>query len=144
MSLNGSQIFSKAKDKGKDIRNPLKIAILGFEQAGKSAITTKLVTGFFLPEYDSENIYLVKHMLKTGDDQERFVDIIDAPSEQIKSDTQLRNEIFAWADAFIFVYDQFYKTTNLTLKSENYSKLDKAVNFRVNVLSVFKHFLAFR
>ncbi|XP_077196222.1 ras-related and estrogen-regulated growth inhibitor-like protein [Paroedura picta] len=83
--------------------NELKIAVLGSEGTGKSALTVRFLTRRFIGEYasDSECIY-TKHMCLDG--KQINLEIYDPCSQPRQGKLSLTDELH-WADGFVIVYD---------------------------------------
>ncbi|KAL8222269.1 UNVERIFIED_CONTAM: hypothetical protein K2H54_075287 [Gekko kuhli] len=83
--------------------NELKVAVLGSEGTGKSALTVRFLTRRFIGEYasDSECIY-TKHMCLDG--KQINLEIYDPCSQPRQGKLSLTDELH-WADGFVIVYD---------------------------------------
>ncbi|XP_053107274.1 ras-related and estrogen-regulated growth inhibitor-like protein [Hemicordylus capensis] len=83
--------------------NAMKLAVLGSEGAGKSAIIVRFLTGRFIGEYasDSECIY-TKHVCLDG--KQINLDIYDPCSQPRRGKLSLTDELH-WADGFVIIYD---------------------------------------
>ncbi|KYO36669.1 ras-related and estrogen-regulated growth inhibitor-like protein isoform X1 [Alligator mississippiensis] len=81
----------------------VKLAVLGSEGAGKSALTVRFLTRRFIGEYasNSECIY-TKHLCLDG--RQTHLEIYDPCSQPRKGKLSLTNELH-WADGFVIVYD---------------------------------------
>ncbi|XP_066490385.1 ras-related and estrogen-regulated growth inhibitor-like protein [Tiliqua scincoides] len=83
--------------------NEMKVAVLGSEGAGKSALTVRFLTRRFIGEYasDSECIY-TKHVCLDG--KQINLEIYDPCSQPRRGKLSLTDELH-WADGFVIVYD---------------------------------------
>ncbi|XP_020659868.3 ras-related and estrogen-regulated growth inhibitor-like protein [Pogona vitticeps] len=83
--------------------NEMKVAVLGSEGTGKSALTVRFLTRRFIGEYasDSECIY-TKHMCLDG--KQINLEIYDPCSQPRRGKLSLTDELH-WADGFVIVYD---------------------------------------
>ncbi|KAJ7329219.1 hypothetical protein JRQ81_015393 [Phrynocephalus forsythii] len=83
--------------------NEMKLAVLGSEGTGKSALTVRFLTRRFIGEYasDSECIY-TKHMSLDG--KQINLEIYDPCSQPRRGKLSLTDELH-WADGFVIVYD---------------------------------------
>ncbi|XP_003220829.1 ras-related and estrogen-regulated growth inhibitor-like protein [Anolis carolinensis] len=83
--------------------NEMKVAVLGSEGTGKSALTVRFLTKRFIGEYasDTECIY-TKHMCLDG--KQINLEIYDPCSQPRQGKLSLTDELH-WADGFVIVYD---------------------------------------
>ncbi|XP_040344722.1 ras-related and estrogen-regulated growth inhibitor-like protein isoform X1 [Neofelis nebulosa] len=83
--------------------NDVKLAVLGGEGTGKSALTVRFLTKRFIGEYASnfESIYS-KHLYLEG--KQLNLEIYDPCSQPKKAKFSLTSELH-WADGFVIVYD---------------------------------------
>ncbi|XP_069867940.1 ras-related and estrogen-regulated growth inhibitor-like protein [Dipodomys merriami] len=83
--------------------NGVKLAVLGGEGTGKSALTVRFLTKRFIGEYASnfESIYK-KHLCLEG--KPLSLEIYDPCSQPLKAKFSLTSELH-WADGFVVVYD---------------------------------------
>ncbi|CAK6443627.1 unnamed protein product [Pipistrellus nathusii] len=83
--------------------NDVKLAVLGSEGTGKSALTVRFLTKRFIGEYASnfESIYN-KHLCLEG--KQLNLEIYDPCSQPQKAKFSLTSELH-WADGFVIVYD---------------------------------------
>ncbi|XP_038597119.1 ras-related and estrogen-regulated growth inhibitor-like protein [Tachyglossus aculeatus] len=81
----------------------VKLAVLGWPGAGKTALTVRFLTRRFIGEYSSsiESVYS-KNLCHDG--QQLRLEIYDAGSQLQRGMLSLANELL-WADGFIVVYD---------------------------------------
>ncbi|XP_062990485.1 ras-related and estrogen-regulated growth inhibitor-like protein [Elgaria multicarinata webbii] len=89
--------------------NEMKVAVLGSEGTGKSALTVRFLTRRFIGEYasDSECIY-TKHMCLDG--KQINLEIYDPCSQPRQGKLSLTDELH-WADGFVVVYDISNRTS---------------------------------
>ncbi|KAG7172624.1 ras-related and estrogen-regulated growth inhibitor-like protein isoform X3 [Homarus americanus] len=87
------------KTEDKNNNGPLRVAVLGSRQVGKSALTVRYLTKRFIGEYRSDTDMLYKCVLQV-DGAPQSVEIMDtwASCDQ-SSDAHLQ-----WAEAFVVVY----------------------------------------
>ncbi|KAM9228803.1 ras-related and estrogen-regulated growth inhibitor-like protein [Dugong dugon] len=83
--------------------NDVKLAVLGGEGTGKSALTVRFLTKRFIGEYASnfESIYN-KHLCLEG--KQLNLEIYDPCSQRQKTQFSLTSKLH-WADGFVIVYD---------------------------------------
>nr|XP_020030136.1 ras-related and estrogen-regulated growth inhibitor-like protein [Castor canadensis] len=83
--------------------NDIKLAVLGGERTGKSALTVRFLTKRFIGEYASnfESIYN-KHLCLDG--KQLNLEIYDPCPQSQKTKFSLTSELH-WADGFVIVYD---------------------------------------
>ncbi|XP_059041925.1 ras-related and estrogen-regulated growth inhibitor-like protein isoform X1 [Mustela lutreola] len=100
--LDSSQ-YSSRRQEQEDKMNDVKLAVLGGEGTGKSALTVRFLTKRFIGEYASnfESIYS-KHLYLEG--KQLNLEIYDPCSQPQKAKFSLTSELH-WADGFVIVYD---------------------------------------
>ncbi|XP_037089713.1 uncharacterized protein LOC119110075 [Pollicipes pollicipes] len=80
----------------------VRIAVLGMQGVGKSAITVRYLTHRFIGEYKS-NTDMMYHQVIKLDGSTIKVDIIDV-STSVQSGALVHNNIRSWAEGFLLVY----------------------------------------
>uniref|UniRef100_A0A9J8B2Y5 small monomeric GTPase n=1 Tax=Cyprinus carpio carpio TaxID=630221 RepID=A0A9J8B2Y5_CYPCA len=95
--------------------NDIKVAVLGSEGVGKSALIVRFLTRRFIGEYasSSECIYR-KHMSIDG--RQLHLELYDPCSQPCEGKSTL-NEQIHWADGFVVVYDISDRSSFLTAKA---------------------------
>lgn len=90
---------------GSNPRFPLRVAVIGEEQVGKSALVTKLVSGRFISVYQSEEGHLIHHAIKSDNqNSDIYFDLLDYPYNLLHKSNDshlLLKEVIEWADAYI-------------------------------------------
>ncbi|XP_023663039.2 RERG/RAS-like b [Paramormyrops kingsleyae] len=95
--------------------NDIKLALLGREGAGKSALLVRFLTKRFIGEYASSSNFLY-HKRFSVDGRQLNLEVFDPCSQRVGSRCILE-EPLEWADAFIVVYDIIDRTSFLDAKS---------------------------
>ncbi|XP_023678558.2 ras-related and estrogen-regulated growth inhibitor-like protein [Paramormyrops kingsleyae] len=98
LSLYSPQRVGAAAD-----MNDIKLALLGSEGAGKSAILVRFLTKRFIGEYAS-NASSLYHKRFSIDGRQLNLEVFDPCSETVQSRC-ITEEPVEWADGFIVVYD---------------------------------------
>ncbi|XP_026534478.1 ras-related and estrogen-regulated growth inhibitor-like protein [Notechis scutatus] len=95
--------------------NGVRVAMLGSEGTGKSALTVRFLTKRFIGEYasDSECIY-TKHLCLDG--KQINLEIYDPCSQPRPGNLLLAHEL-QWADGFVVVYDISDRTSFVFAKA---------------------------
>ncbi|XP_059842879.1 ras-related and estrogen-regulated growth inhibitor-like protein [Hemitrygon akajei] len=83
--------------------NEIKIAVLGTEGVGKSALIVRFLTRRFIGEYASSSECIYKKRLSI-DGRQINLEIFDPCSQNLENKSSLIDQV-NWADGFIVVYD---------------------------------------
>ncbi|XP_039991075.1 RERG/RAS-like b isoform X2 [Xiphias gladius] len=95
--------------------NDIKLALLGSEGAGKSALLVRFLTKRFIGEYASSANYLY-HKRMSIDGRQLNLEIFD-PCSQSVSSRCIPEDPVNWADGFVVVYDISDRMSFLHAKS---------------------------
>ncbi|KAL3882464.1 hypothetical protein ACJMK2_028801 [Sinanodonta woodiana] len=85
-----------------------KIAILGYEVVGKSALSVRFLTKRFIGEYDHSAECKYKHSAIVDGENTAF-EILDTRS--LSGDCGAREDVLRWADGFMLVYSVVCRKT---------------------------------
>uniref|UniRef100_A0A8C1XYR3 small monomeric GTPase n=1 Tax=Cyprinus carpio TaxID=7962 RepID=A0A8C1XYR3_CYPCA len=95
--------------------NDIKVAVLGSEGVGKSALIVRFLTRRFIGEYASSSVCIYrKHMSIDG--RQLNLELYDPCSQPCEGKSTL-NEQIHWADGFVVVYDISDRSSFLTAKA---------------------------
>lgn len=95
--------------------NELKIAVLGSEGVGKSALIVRFLTRRFIGEYASSSECIYRKRLSV-DGRQICLELYDPCSQAREGKSALNGQIH-WADGFIVVYDISDHSSFLTAKA---------------------------
>ncbi|XP_041820183.1 ras-related and estrogen-regulated growth inhibitor-like protein [Chelmon rostratus] len=95
--------------------NELKIAVLGGEGVGKSALIVRFLTRRFIGEYASSSECIYRKRLSV-DGRQIYLELYDPCSQAREGKSALSSQIH-WADGFIVVYDISDRSSFLTAKA---------------------------
>ncbi|XP_018616849.1 ras-related and estrogen-regulated growth inhibitor-like protein [Scleropages formosus] len=95
--------------------NDIKLALLGSEGAGKSAVLVRFLTRRFIGEYASNTNSLYRKRLSI-DGRQLNLEVFDPCSQNVESRCILE-EPMEWADGFVVVYDISDRLSFLNAKS---------------------------
>ncbi|XP_056224271.1 ras-related and estrogen-regulated growth inhibitor-like protein [Seriola aureovittata] len=95
--------------------NDIKIAVLGSEGVGKSALIVRFLTRRFIGEYASSSECIYRKCLSV-DGRQVHLELYDPCSQACEGKSALNDQIH-WADGFILVYDISDRSSFLTAKA---------------------------
>ncbi|XP_040886273.1 ras-related and estrogen-regulated growth inhibitor-like protein [Toxotes jaculatrix] len=95
--------------------NEIKIAVLGSDGVGKSALIVRFLTRRFIGEYASSSEHIYRRRLSV-DGRQINLELYDPCSQACEGKSAL-NEQIHWADGFILVYDISDRSSFLTAKA---------------------------
>ncbi|KAM7377788.1 hypothetical protein PAMA_012941 [Pampus argenteus] len=95
--------------------NEIKIAVLGSEGVGKSALIVRFLTRRFIGEYASSSECLYRKRLSV-DGRQVNLELYEPCSQACEGKSPLNDQIH-WADGFIVVYDISDRSSFLTAKT---------------------------
>ncbi|XP_051248034.1 ras-related and estrogen-regulated growth inhibitor-like protein [Dicentrarchus labrax] len=95
--------------------NEIKIAVLGSEGVGKSALIVRFLTRRFIGEYASSSECIYRKRLSV-DGRQINLELYDPCSQSCEGKSTLNNQIH-WADGFVVVYDISDRSSFLTAKA---------------------------
>ncbi|XP_058479604.1 ras-related and estrogen-regulated growth inhibitor-like protein [Solea solea] len=95
--------------------NEIKIAVLGSEGVGKSALIVRFLTKRFIGEYASFSECVYRKCVSV-DGRQVNLELYDPCSQACEGNSALHNQIH-WADGFILVYDISDRASFLTARA---------------------------
>ncbi|XP_048838268.1 ras-related and estrogen-regulated growth inhibitor-like protein isoform X2 [Brienomyrus brachyistius] len=95
--------------------NDVKLAVLGSERVGKSALIVRFLTKRFIGEYASSTECIYRKRLSI-DGRQLNLELYDPCSQACEGKSNL-NEQMHWADGFVVVYDISDKSSFLAAKA---------------------------
>ncbi|XP_041935267.1 ras-related and estrogen-regulated growth inhibitor-like protein [Alosa sapidissima] len=95
--------------------NDIKVAVLGSEAAGKSALIVRFLTKRFIGEYASASECIYRKRLSI-DGRQQNLELYDPCSQPSEGKSTLSEQIH-WADGFVVVYDISDRSSFLTAKA---------------------------
>ncbi|XP_058629519.1 ras-related and estrogen-regulated growth inhibitor-like protein isoform X2 [Onychostoma macrolepis] len=95
--------------------NDIKVAVLGSEGVGKSALIVRFLTRRFIGEYASSSECIYRKRMSI-DGRQLNLELYDPCSQPCEGKSTL-NEQIHWADGFVVVYDISDRTSFLTAKA---------------------------
>ncbi|XP_036391727.1 ras-related and estrogen-regulated growth inhibitor-like protein [Megalops cyprinoides] len=95
--------------------NDIKLALLGSEGAGKSAVLVRFLTKRFIGEYASNANSLYRKRLSI-DGRQLNLEVFD-PCSQVEESRCILEEPVEWADGFVVVYNISDRTSFLNAKN---------------------------
>ncbi|KAA0193873.1 hypothetical protein HAZT_HAZT003113 [Hyalella azteca] len=101
---------------------PLRVALVGGNNVGKSALTVRFLTKRFIGEYRSDSDMLYRSVLSLSGSPQN-VELLDCSGKDLK------DEVLQWAEAFIVVYS----ITDKSSLDEGKSTLQKISSSRLEV-----------
>ncbi|KAG7454458.1 hypothetical protein MATL_G00259930 [Megalops atlanticus] len=95
--------------------NDIKLAVLGSEGVGKSALIVRFLTRRFIGEYASSSECIYRKRLSI-DGRQLNIELYDPCSQPCEGKSSLNDQIH-WADGFVVVYDISDRASFLTAKA---------------------------
>ncbi|KAL7370945.1 hypothetical protein ABVT39_014963 [Epinephelus coioides] len=95
--------------------NEIKIAVLGSEGVGKSALIVRFLTRRFIGEYASSSECIYRKRLSV-DGKQMNLELYDPCSQACEGKSTVNDQI-QWADGFVVVYDISDRSSFLTAKA---------------------------
>ncbi|XP_045197855.1 ras-related and estrogen-regulated growth inhibitor-like isoform X2 [Mercenaria mercenaria] len=109
-SVGGAKPYLKRK---KSSLGETKIAVLGAEGVGKSALSVRFITKRFIGEYDqsTESKYKYRTIV---DGEEMAFEVLDTRS--VNEDCGVREDVLRWADGYVLVYSMISRKSFVMLQ----------------------------
>lgn len=112
-SVGGGSALKPYLKRKKSSLGETKIAVLGAEGVGKSALSVRFITKRFIGEYDQSTESKYKYRTVV-DGEEMAFEVLDTRS--VNEDCGAREDVLRWADGYVLVYSMICRKSFLMLQ----------------------------